>query len=312
MIALEEHVMEPQNSSIFKKYPRFTGNRHALEFLCGSLRPIIDGKIKPDQLRLLLDAELDRLEIEHHAPVNVLTKTADAMPGFGIVAAVLGIVITMASISGPVEAIGVEVAAALVGTFLGILLAYGFLGPLAMNLEFMSEAETGLHAVHRRVCHRICQRHGSGHGGGTGPARVEQRIAPECRGNGSNVQIAQKRKIISRVKNIKRNSVHHGGSWKVAYADFVTAMMALFLCLWLTSQDVKDQGSRRTRVSQSVFQRHQGIRRHHSRTRTSPPRSSSKGIFNPSPPWKWKRCASLSDDLSKLLKQRRRRVQREN
>jgi chemotaxis protein MotA len=141
MIALEEHVLEPQNSTIFKKYPNFLSNKEAVEFLCGSLRPIIDGKIKPDQLRLLLDAELDQLEVEHHAPVNVLTRTADAMPGFGIVAAVLGIIITMASISGPVEEIGVEVAAALVGTFLGILLAYGFLSPLALNLEFIKTAE---------------------------------------------------------------------------------------------------------------------------------------------------------------------------
>jgi chemotaxis protein MotA len=141
MIALEEHVLEPQKSSIFKKHPDFLKNTHAVEFLCGSLRPIIDGKIKPDQLRLLLDAELDQLEIEHHAPVDVLTRTADAMPGFGIVAAVLGIIITMASISGPVEEIGVEVAAALVGTFLGILLAYGFLSPLALNLQFIKAAE---------------------------------------------------------------------------------------------------------------------------------------------------------------------------
>ena len=141
MIALEEHVLEPEKSSIFKKYPTFMQNHHAVEFLCGGLRPIIDGKIKPDQLRLLLDAELDQLELEHHAPVDVLTRTADAMPGFGIVAAVLGIIITMASISGPVEEIGVEVAAALVGTFLGILLAYGFLSPLAMNLQFVKSAE---------------------------------------------------------------------------------------------------------------------------------------------------------------------------
>ena len=141
MIALEEHVLEPEKSSIFKKYPSFMENSHAVEFLCGGLRPIIDGKIKPDQLRLLLDAELDQLEIEHHAPVDVLTRTADAMPGFGIVAAVLGIIITMASISGPVEEIGVEVAAALVGTFLGILLAYGFLSPLALNLQFIKAAE---------------------------------------------------------------------------------------------------------------------------------------------------------------------------
>jgi chemotaxis protein MotA len=141
MIALEEHVLEPQNSSIFKRYPTFSSNPHAVEFLCGSLRPIIDGKIKPDQLRLLLDVELDRMELEHHAPVNVLTRTADAMPGFGIVAAVLGIVITMASISGPIEQIGERVAAALVGTFLGIFMAYGFLNPLALNLEFIGAAE---------------------------------------------------------------------------------------------------------------------------------------------------------------------------
>ena len=141
MIALEEHVLEPEKSSIFKKYPAFMQNHHAVEFLCGGLRPIIDGKIKPDQFRLLLDAELDQLELEHHAPVDVLTRTADAMPGFGIVAAVLGIIITMASISGPVEEIGVEVAAALVGSFLGILLAYGFLSPLAMNLQFEKTAE---------------------------------------------------------------------------------------------------------------------------------------------------------------------------
>lgn len=141
MIALEEHVLDPANSAIFKRYPKFSGNHHAVEFLCGSLRPIIDGKIKPDQLRILLDVELARLEEEHHAPVSVLTKTGDAMPGFGIVAAVLGIVITMASISGPVEMIGEHVAAALVGTFLGILLSYGFLGPLATNMEFVGAAE---------------------------------------------------------------------------------------------------------------------------------------------------------------------------
>ena len=140
MIALEEHVLDPSASSVFKKYPSFYADKHSLEFLCGSLKPIIDGKIKPDQLRLLLDVEIERLETEHHAPVSVMTKTADAMPGFGIVAAVLGIVITMASISGPVETIGEKVAAALVGTFLGILLSYGFLGPMATNMEFIGEA----------------------------------------------------------------------------------------------------------------------------------------------------------------------------
>jgi len=179
MIALEEHVLEPKPVP-FQKISRFSGNQHAMEFLCGSLRPIIDGKIKPDQLRLLLDAELDRMEIEHYAPINVLTKTADAMPGFGIVAAVLGIVITMASISGPVEQIGEHVAAALVGTFLGILLAYGFIAPLAMNLEFISARNWITPGAFRRVSSAL-PAHGTGHRGGTGPARFEQRIAAQRR-----------------------------------------------------------------------------------------------------------------------------------
>ena len=141
MLALEEHVMNPESSSIFTKYPAFMANHHGIELLCGSLRPIIDGKVKPDQLKVLLDIELEAMEEEHHKPVSVLTKTADAMPGFGIVAAVLGIVITMGSISGPVTEIGHHVAAALVGTFLGILISYGFLNPLAVNLEFNGQSE---------------------------------------------------------------------------------------------------------------------------------------------------------------------------
>ncbi|MFO1497073.1 MAG: flagellar motor stator protein MotA [Verrucomicrobiota bacterium] len=141
MIALEEHVMNPTTSSIFVKYPSFIKNPHAVELLCGGLRPIIDGKVKPDQLKLLLETELSSMEDEHHRPIDVLTKTADAMPGFGIVAAVLGIVITMGSIAGPIEEIGHHVAAALVGTFLGILISYGFLNPLAVNMAFLSAAE---------------------------------------------------------------------------------------------------------------------------------------------------------------------------
>jgi chemotaxis protein MotA len=141
MIALEEHIYDPQDSPIFQRYPMFMANKGAMEFLCSSLRPIIDGKIKPDQLRLLLDAEIERRETDNYGPVNVLTRIGDSMPGFGIVAAVLGIVVTMASINGPIEQIGTNVAAALVGTFLGILLAYGFVNPLAVNLEFNGTAE---------------------------------------------------------------------------------------------------------------------------------------------------------------------------
>ncbi|HET7624106.1 MAG TPA: flagellar motor stator protein MotA [Verrucomicrobiae bacterium] len=140
MVALEEHVMNPEASSIFSKYPGFQKNKHAIEFLCNGLRPIIDGKIKPDQLKLLMEIELGAHEEEHEKPVGVLTKAADAMPGFGIVAAVLGIVITMASIAGPIEQIGEKVAAALVGTFLGIFISYGFMNPLAVNMEFVNHA----------------------------------------------------------------------------------------------------------------------------------------------------------------------------
>jgi chemotaxis protein MotA len=141
MIALEEHVTTPQTSTVFAKYPSFSGNKDALDLLCGALRPIIDGKVKPDQLKMLLDIQLESMEAEHHKPVSVLTKAADAMPGFGIVAAVLGIVVTMGSIAGPIEQIGHHVAAALVGTFLGILISYGFLNPLAVNMEFVGEAQ---------------------------------------------------------------------------------------------------------------------------------------------------------------------------
>jgi len=141
MIALEEHVMNPESSAIFTKYPTFIGNERAVRLLCDGLRPMIDGKVKPDQLRMLLDTEIETMEDEHHKPVSVLTRVGDSMPGFGIVAAVLGIVITMGSISGPIELIGHHVAAALVGTFLGVLIAYGFVNPLATNLEFNGMSE---------------------------------------------------------------------------------------------------------------------------------------------------------------------------
>jgi chemotaxis protein MotA len=141
MVALEEHIMNPESSAIFSKYPGFQKNKHAMDFLCNGLRPIIDGKIKPDHLKLLLDIELHTMEAEHEQPVGVLMKAADAMPGFGIVAAVLGIVITMASIAGPIEKIGEKVAAALVGTFLGIFISYGFMNPMAVNMEFINVAQ---------------------------------------------------------------------------------------------------------------------------------------------------------------------------
>jgi chemotaxis protein MotA len=141
MLALEPHLTDPHQSNIFNKYPRLAHNHHVIDFIRGALGPIVDGSVNPKQLPQLIDAELKSLEEEHHAPLSALNKTADALPGFGIVAAVLGIVITMGAIDGPVEEIGHKVGAALVGTFLGILLSYGFISPLAVKVEFLGVAE---------------------------------------------------------------------------------------------------------------------------------------------------------------------------
>jgi chemotaxis protein MotA len=147
LLMLERHVSDPHHSEIFNKYPKIAHNHHVVDFICNGLSPLVDGAT-PEQLTGLLNAELKIIEEEHHAPVNVLSKTADGLPGFGIVAAVLGIVITMGAIDGPVQEVGHKVGAALVGTFLGILLSYGFFGPLAARMEFLGAAELGFfHAI---------------------------------------------------------------------------------------------------------------------------------------------------------------------
>lgn len=140
ILALERHVNGPHESDVIAKYPRMAKDHHAVEFFCGGLAPLIEGATHV-QLGGFLDAEMKIIEEEHHAPVMVLSKAADALPGFGIVAAVLGIVITMGAIDGPVEEVGHKVGAALVGTFLGILLSYGFFNPLAARMEFLGHAE---------------------------------------------------------------------------------------------------------------------------------------------------------------------------
>jgi chemotaxis protein MotA len=141
MLALEPHIGNPHESAIFKKYPKLYADHHATEFIQGAFGPLIDGSVKPEELGGLLELELHAMHEEHHAPIAALSKTADALPGFGIVAAVLGIVITMGHINGPPAEIGHKVGAALVGTFLGILASYGFFGPLAAKMEVIGEAE---------------------------------------------------------------------------------------------------------------------------------------------------------------------------
>jgi chemotaxis protein MotA len=141
LIALEEHVIDPKSSSIFQRYPSVMGHHERLEFLCSGLKPVIDGKIKPDQLESLMVAELDAKAAESEHPVHILQMVGDSLPGIGIVAAVLGIINTMAAISEGPAKVGEHVAAALTGTLLGIFIAYGFVNPLANRVKFNNASD---------------------------------------------------------------------------------------------------------------------------------------------------------------------------
>lgn len=136
LIALEEHIMDPKKSTLFQRYPTILAHKERLEFICNGLKPVVDGKIKPDQLEELMDAELRAKSSEAHHPVHILHLVGDSLPGIGIVAAVLGIINTMAAISEGPEKVGERVAAALTGTLLGIWVAYGFVNPLANRIQF--------------------------------------------------------------------------------------------------------------------------------------------------------------------------------
>jgi chemotaxis protein MotA len=135
LLAIEADVEKPMESALLKNYPQFLSDHHSLEFVCDTLRMAITGGVEPFDMDQMM--ELD-MEVHHQAsmqPVDALTTVADALPGLGIVAAVLGVVITMGALGGPPEEIGAHVAAALVGTFLGILLCYGVVGPLTANMR---------------------------------------------------------------------------------------------------------------------------------------------------------------------------------
>jgi chemotaxis protein MotA len=135
VMALEPHFDNPTQSAILSKYPKFLSRHESLAFLSDSAKVIIVGGMSSHDLESLMDVDL---EVHHHEelrPANTLTKIGDALPGLGIVAAVLGVVITMQAIDGPPAEIGEKVGAALVGTFLGILMSYGFVQPLAAALE---------------------------------------------------------------------------------------------------------------------------------------------------------------------------------
>jgi len=137
--ALENDVDTPQKSLIFARYPEFLHDRETRDFICDSLRMLVIGATAPHELDQLMDLDIDVQRRGRHEPVLALHTVADSLPGLGIVAAVLGVVITMQAIGGSPETVGQKVAAALVGTFLGILLCYGMVGPVAARLESLGE-----------------------------------------------------------------------------------------------------------------------------------------------------------------------------
>ncbi len=149
LVALEADIEDPSKSPILSKYAAFTKDHHIRDFVCDTMRMAVSGGVEPFDLDQMM--ELD-MEVHHHSssqPVQALSTMADSLPGLGIVAAVLGVVITMGALGGPPEEIGHKVAAALVGTFLGILLCYGLVGPVAANMAKLSEDERAYYHVLR-------------------------------------------------------------------------------------------------------------------------------------------------------------------
>lgn len=151
LVALESDIEEPEKSPIFNKYSFFTKDHHARNFVCDTMRMAVTGGVDPFDVDQMMDLDMEVHHEEINQPVAALSTVADSLPGLGIVAAVLGVVITMGALGGPPEEIGHKVAAALVGTFLGILLCYGMVGPLAANMAKSAEEEHAYYGVLRVV-----------------------------------------------------------------------------------------------------------------------------------------------------------------
>ncbi|TAN44862.1 MAG: flagellar motor stator protein MotA [Nitrospirae bacterium] len=141
LVSIEADVDNPEESKIFSKYTNFLHNHHAVDLVADTLRTVMTTSIAPHELESLLDAELEAHHEEAMIPSGSVANIADSLPGLGIVAAVLGVVITMGKISEPPDVLGNSIGAALVGTFLGVLMCYGFAGPLARNLEFAAKEQ---------------------------------------------------------------------------------------------------------------------------------------------------------------------------
>ncbi len=141
LVSIESDLDEPAKSPIFKKYPKFLKNHHALAFLADTLRTLTITDIEAHELASLLDYEIEAHYEEATIPAKSVANIADGLPGLGIVAAVLGVVVTMKKINEPPEVLGHSIGAALVGTFLGVLMCYGFVGPMARNLELIANED---------------------------------------------------------------------------------------------------------------------------------------------------------------------------
>jgi chemotaxis protein MotA len=147
LIAIEDDIMAPKDSPIMSKYPSFLNDKERVAFLLNSLKPIIDGRLKPEQLASMLEADLEAKADDFGHPVHLLQLVGDSLPGIGIVAAVMGIINTMAAIDAGAAAVGKKVASALVGTFLGVLGAYGFINPLGARIKLNNAYELQYFAV---------------------------------------------------------------------------------------------------------------------------------------------------------------------
>lgn len=141
LIAIEADIENPDKSQIFSKYPGILKNHHALNFICDNLKVIISANVTPFELENIMEMEIEAHHKEAMVPSHSVSKVADGLPALGIVAAVLGVVITMGKVSEPPEVLGASIGAALVGTFLGVLLSYGFVGPIGTNLEHIAEED---------------------------------------------------------------------------------------------------------------------------------------------------------------------------
>jgi chemotaxis protein MotA len=149
LVALESDIEEPDKSPILSEYPEFLKDHHVRDFVCDTMRMAVTGGVEPFDVDQMMEVDMD---VHHHGvmqPINALSTMADSLPGLRIVAAVLGVVITMGALGGPPEEIGNKVAAALVGRFLGILLCYGLVGPLAVNMAKTADDEHAYYHVLR-------------------------------------------------------------------------------------------------------------------------------------------------------------------